>query len=1289
MAASAAGRRSRIRFSAELLEDRLLLTGSGVYPGYITGAAPATTPLEQAQAAAIRDVQGPTLTGGDGPLAKIGFDLAEVYEEYKLFQAGADGSSTTFQSSNTELQVRNGEVALDADTSGNVQPFETTLSALGMTELATTSEVVSGWFPIQYLNALPEVSGLQFARADTKPVVRAGSVESQGDTAIEGPTARSTYGVDGTGITVGIISDSFDTSGTGSAAADVASGDLPAAGVDVLGDSPGGTDEGRAMTQIVHDVAPGAAIQFDASGISETTFAQSILALQAAGSQVIADDIGYNSEPFFQDGVSGQAIDKVASEGVAYFSAAGNDGDASYQAPFNASTVTGPAGGMLQNFGTSSSVVTQQQVNVPVGDEVPFILQWTQPFQSLGGAGATSQLNIYLLDSTGTIIAQANDPVIGSDPIQEMDFANDGSYGPSGGETAFTVEIELASGPAPSLIKYIGNDDGAGFSITNAVSGTAYGHPNVAGAISVGAAAYYNTPAFGVTPALLESFSSPGGIPTYFDDSGNLLPSPVINQNPAVTGPDGVNTTFFDPTPPGVTLPSNPVPYNFFGTSAATPHVAAVAALMLQEAGGPGSLTPDEVRTILEESASPISERTDGSNPGSPVTAIPGGGAINYYAGYGLVNADTAVKLSQVQPPVAVDDTATTAENTPVAINVLANDTPGGKPIAPSTVAIVQQPADGTLQVDPKTGVVTYVPDTNFAGDDSFTYTVSDTAGNVSNVATVSITVTFVDRPPTAGNDIASTNPGTPVTINVLANDYPFSSLAALVPSTLTIVQQPLNGTARIVNNEIVYTPAAGFVGGDSFQYTVADNYGLASNVATVAIRTGAAVEISGFAYVDTNGDGQKESGEVGIPGVTVELTKTDGNYTFTTFALTGADGAYHFVEGANYIMPAGTYTVKEIQPGFFVPGLASNGTPAAAGPNSNSQFSNITLAAGEQGTDYDFGAQGLSAEFAAAYYNRRAFLASTGPTFTGLDPQNGPNWVSFDAGVEGTLTAVAQFNPALGSVNLTLLNSAMNAVATSTSSGGQAELSFSGQSTGPYFLELTGTNSNVSLHAYAPAPQVSSPPPVQPQLHNFSNPLDVNGDGIVSALDALAIINDLNAGEFGPLSGLNLSGSEMVDVNDDGQLTALDALQVINDLNSTSAAAAASAIASATLTPAAVDSVLSAPAAVTPALAAPSVTSSGRTPSSAASAGADVGSVAFALAAAQSLAQAAPAACPASTSTGSGSPGGTQNGAGLVGSAAVSSATSGLGGIVHRSSPRSAAGNVPATSRLWSDQEF
>ena len=830
------------------------------------------------------------------------------------------------------------------------------------------------------------------------------------------------------------------------------------------------------------------------------------------------------------------------------------------QAPFKASTTPGPGGGFLQNFASGSGIVTQQQVTVPLGDAVSFDLQWNQPFQSLGGAGAASQINIYLLDNTGHAVAEGIDVVTGSDPMQEMQFFNDGSFGSgSTSETVFSVEIQLVSGPAPTMMQYVGNDDGSGFQINtfNTNSATDFGHPNAAGAIGVAAAPYFETPAFGKSQPQLENFSSEGGLPIYIDATGKLLSTPVIRQSPAVTGPDGVNTTFFAPTPPGTSLPSNPVPFNFFGTSAATPHVAAVAALMLQEAGGPGSLTPAQIRTGLENSATPIKTRVDPFNVSNttPISPIPGPNGYNYYAGFGLVNADTAVgsvkpvgsgptavndtatangstpvtitvlandiagasaidpttvtivgqptggtisvnpvsgvvtytansnfsgtdvftytvsdtsgKVSNVakvqvtvvtvvQPPTAVNDTATTDEDTPVAINVLANDvagtnaiaptsvsivaqpnngtvavnpqtglltytpnsgyfgadsftytvsdvngnvsnvatvsitvnqfvppvavddtvtdnenapvtiavlandTPGTNPIDAGSVSIVASPSGGTLSVNPQTGVVTYTPSVNFFGSDSFTYTVSDTHGTVSNVAKVSITVSFVDQPPVALGDFAVTQPGKAVTIDVLANDHATQAPSSIVPSTLKIVQQPLNGTAQIVNNQIVYTPLAGFVGGDSFEYTVADNFSQTSNPATVAIRSGDAVSLSGIAYVDLNGDGIEDDGEVGIPNVTVELTKTDGNYKFTTFALTGANGAYHFVEGTNYILPAGVYNIKEIQPGFFVPGISTMGTPAAAGPNGNGEFDGITLAPDQQATGYDFGARTL-----------------------------------------------------------------------------------------------------------------------------------------------------------------------------------------------------------------------------------------------------------------------------------------------------------------------------------------
>ena len=658
-----------------------------------------------------------------------------------------------------------------------------------------------------------------------------------------------------------------------------------------------------------------------------------------------------------------------------------------------------------------------------------------------------------------------------------------------------------------------------------------------------------------------------------------------------------------------------------------------------------------------------------GSTPQTVDFSVPAGFVPGTYTMVVIANGISSLPQDvDLGAPTAIDDSAETAANQPVTIDVLANDITNLYTIDPTSVKIVTPPGAGAVQVNPVTGVVTYTPSTGFYGTDTFQYTVADTHGLVSNVATVTI---MVDPPPVAANDVASTQPGVPVTIDVTANDH--ATNATIVPASLKIVTQPLDGTVQLVGGKVVYTPAAGYVGGDSFQYTVDDSNGNVSNVGTAAVRTGGAVEISGVAYVDGNDDGVQDAGEVGIPGVMLELTKTDGNYTFTTFTLTGPNGVYHFVEGANYIMPAGTYTVKEIQPGFFVPGRASNGTPAAVGPNTSSQFAGITLAVGQQGTGYDFGSQGLAAPFVSAYYNRRAFMASTGPDFTGLDLANGVNWFSFDAGVDGTLTAVAQFDPALGNVTLTLLNSAMNAVATSASSGGQAELSFSGQATGPYFLEVSGTNTNVTLHTYAPGPQVSSPPPVQPQYHNASNPLDVNGDGIVSALDALQIINDLNANEVGPLSALTGLGTGMVDVNDDGQLTALDALDIINDLNS----AAAAALASPAVASAAVDSVLAAPAAAGAGSVSPTLTSNAT----------DDGSLAFALAAAPLPASTATAGS-AAASPASGPAAGSPTGA-AASHTNPATATSGAGaGGGSRPAATPNRNNVTAADALWSNED-
>ncbi len=172
------------------------------------------------------------------------------------------------------------------------------------------------------------------------PVLRAadcgGSVRSEGDVQLSAAAARAGFGVDGSGVTVGILSDSYDRDlfAVTHAADDLLSGDLPGPGspcgsgtpVAVLDDTEsGGEDEGRGMAQIVHDLAPGASLSFATAFTSELGFASNIRALAAAGAEVVVDDVGYFQEPFFQDGPVAVAINDVVAGGASYFSAAGND----------------------------------------------------------------------------------------------------------------------------------------------------------------------------------------------------------------------------------------------------------------------------------------------------------------------------------------------------------------------------------------------------------------------------------------------------------------------------------------------------------------------------------------------------------------------------------------------------------------------------------------------------------------------------------------------------------------------------------------------------------------------------------------------------------------------------------------------------------------------------------------------------------------------------------------------------------------------------------------------------
>ena len=213
---------------------------------------------------------------------------------------------------------------------------------------------------------------------------------------------------------------------------------------------------------------------------------------------------------------------------------------------------------------------------------------------------------------------------------------------------------------------------------------------------------------------------------------------------------------------------------------------------------------------------------------GTPDVLIIDGGIVT--GGQSGVAGYDPTKLDQ--NPVAQNDSAVCAINKSIQVNVLANDTAApGQSLNVSSVTIASAPQHGTTTVDSTTGSVTYQPATGYSGTDNFQYTVRDDLGAQSNQATVSVTVQPV---PMAANDTATLQANQSVTINVLANDM--SAGGTLNPASIVIVVPPAHGTAVVMNGEVTYTPTMGYSGLDTFQYSVQDNLGTTSNVATVSI---------------------------------------------------------------------------------------------------------------------------------------------------------------------------------------------------------------------------------------------------------------------------------------------------------------------------------------------------------------------------------------------------------------------------------------------------------------------
>lgn len=569
-------------------------------------------------------------TAKDPKVSKVGHDLLAIYNEYQAYQKQADAKvpgAPAFKSSNSLARIVEEHVVIDAVAAGDPKVLASELQKLGLKGTAVFGRMVSGRLPLSVILKLKDLQSLKFARP-AHPMTKTGSVDSQGDAAMRSDLARTLFGVDGTGVTIGTLSDSFDC--LGEAAAGVASGDLPA-GINVLAEGPcPATDEARGMMELIHDVAPGAAQAFHTASNGQADFAQGIIDLANAGAKVINDDIGYFDEPMFQDGIIAQAVNQVKAMGVAYFSAAGNVGRQSYESAFRPSGQFADIGfgpQELHDFDPGAGVDVCQQITIPEGETLILSFQWDQPFFSVSGApGSVSDMDIVLANAAcDTVLEDSAEANVGGDPVEVLSFTNFSFTNPAGsGVTTFNLVILKFVGPNPDLMKTVNSGSGS-FAEFDTASGTSVDHSNALGGLGVGAAFYQQTPEFGTSPPVIEAFSSAGGTPILFDIAGNRLPSPEVREQPDITAPDGTDTTFFGDSD----VEGNGFP-NFFGTSAATPHAAAVAALMKDL---DDSLSPDAIYEALKATAIDMDDpSTAGFDKG-----------FDFGTGHGLIQADAAL----------------------------------------------------------------------------------------------------------------------------------------------------------------------------------------------------------------------------------------------------------------------------------------------------------------------------------------------------------------------------------------------------------------------------------------------------------------------------------------------------------------------------------------------------------------------------------------------------------------------------------------------------------------------
>ncbi len=439
-----------------------------------------------------------------------------------------------------------------------------------------------------------------------------GSVTSQGDTTHKAFIARGTFNVDGTGIKIGVLSDGVDSLTVSQGTGDLGS-------VTVLPGAAGFGDEGTAMLEIIHDLAPGAQLFFATAVDGLPQFAQNIRDLRTAGCDIILDDVGYFVESPFQDGqtpavvspnnsgLATQAVNDVVASGALYFSSAANSGNlndgtsGTWEGDFaDGGTIGLVPGGKVHDFDPGAAVA---QYDTITGDGFLTNLHWSDP---LGASNNDYDLFILTEDGTFVVGSSTNLQNGTQDPYEAVFFA----------PTGFRVVILQKTGAAD---RFLHLDTNRG-KLALSTAGETHGHNAASGAYGVAAVcAVCVYPAVFDSSNQVETFSSDGPRRIFFNgDGSSITPGNVSStggsllQKPDITAADGTSVSG-----------AGGFPTLFYGTSASAPHAAAIAALI--KSANP-ALTQAQMKAALTSTAidieAPGTDRDSGAGIVMPFEAL-------------------------------------------------------------------------------------------------------------------------------------------------------------------------------------------------------------------------------------------------------------------------------------------------------------------------------------------------------------------------------------------------------------------------------------------------------------------------------------------------------------------------------------------------------------------------------------------------------------------------------------------------------------------------------------------